>query len=268
MTGFTRRTMVGGLALAGLAGCTGLRNGGGGNGGAVFEDVRVGGTSLVVSLAGSAEVDSLTIVSPDGSEFASRSVGAGVSKVSVKLGVQYTPGEHSVVAAREGETVGETTIAIRPDVEIVEVGVGANHLEKMPENLNYREEQCLIKIENQGNGPELLKKLLVLGKVPNPTTELRNQEDATGIYDTGDGYGQMKRPVVPGGTTKSFFSTTKPFLVTGDGIECKSNQQDGECQVEIPAEISSDTLSQDYLVRYSGAERRDGCTGNFVRRMD
>lgn len=260
-----RRAVLHGVVglAAGLAGCFSDSNGDGESPDSnEFDDVRVEGTMLIVELAAGAAIDRVNVIAPDGTAFAGKDVQQGVTTVEFDIGVAYQAGEHRIVGVADGQTVAETTLDITPNVTITEVGVGANHLDRMPENLNFRKQQSFVTVANQGNGPELIKKLLILGDVPNPTTELQQSDegDATGIFDVEDGFGELQQPIVPAGKTVTFYSTTKPFLFTGDGIQCKSERQTGTGRFELPVKIGDVPVTNQYQIEYSASDKSDECS--------
>ncbi|WP_276258960.1 hypothetical protein [Haloglomus litoreum] len=265
---WTRRTLLGGIAAASvpLAGCSlpsdsdpdGASDGGDGGSGS-FDQVRVDGRTLVVEL-GSGTAERVNVIAPDGSAYASTSVAQGATRVEFDIGLSYPPGEYRVVASAGDSTVAETALTIAPDLAITEVGVGANHPERMPENLNYSDEQAVVEITNRGSGPGIVEQVILLGEVPNPTRELAQEgNDTSGIYDMEDGFGDLEQLVIPARDSKVVFTTSKPFLFTADGIECKSRTQRGEFNLEAITRVDDSSLSEQYSIRYSASEEPDQC---------
>ena len=266
MTRQTRRTVLG--TLAGLAsvgaGCLGLGGPSGtpttaDSGG--FEHVGVDGTTLAIEVADGSAVERVNVIAPDGTVAWQRSVAAGATRIEFDVGLSYQPGTHRIVGLGDGETVAETTIDLSPAIEIASVGVGANHLDEMPENLSYRDRQAVVTVANRGFGPEELDQLLLLGDLPNPTEDLQASDNhSSGVFDTSDGYGDAERPLIPAKSEVTFYTTSMPFLFTGDGIQCKSTAQEGTFEVRLRPTLSEDTVTTSYEIRYSSSESRDGCT--------
>lgn len=263
---WTRRTLLGSIASASvpLAGCSmdGPADGSsdGGTGGGEFERVAVEGQTLVVGL-GDLSADTVNVITPDGTAFASRSVAQGATTVEVDIGLSYEPGEYQVVASADESTVAETSLTIAPELEVLDVGVGANHSEEMPQDLNFANKQAIVEIANQGTGPEVLEQLLVLEGVPNPTTDLAQDDVSTsGIYDVEDGYGDLEQPVVPPQETVVFYTTTMPFAFVGNGVDCKSEPQTEICELRIPVKIGTQDETVTFPVEYSGSEQSGECS--------
>lgn len=222
-----------------------------------FRAVRTEGMVLVVEL-GATTADSVSVVAPDGTSFAEEPVQAGVSTVEIPLDMSYEPGEFRVLGVADSETVAEARIDIRPELEIVEVGVGANHLDRMPEDLNFREEQALVSVRNTGSGPDSLKALSIVGDVPNPTDE-QSGDDRTGMFDPSDEYGGAESIAVPSGETVTVYSTTYPFLISDSGFTCSESAQTGTVEVVFQTELSKTALRSVYSIEYSGSDTPDGC---------
>lgn len=262
---WTRRALLGGIASASvpLAGCSmdGPIDGSsdGGAGGGEFERVAVEGQTLVVGL-GEVSAETVNVMAPDGTAFASRSVAQGATTVEVDIGLSYEPGEYQIVASADDSTVAETVLTIAPNLKIVRIGVGANNPNQLPEGLNFADEQALIEVSNSGSGPGVIDQLLILGDVPNPTTELAQDENGnSGIYDTKQGYGTLDQAVVPAGESVLLFSNTMPFLFSGDGITCQDSPQTGTFETRLSVEVGNGDLTEKYSIRYSASERPDQC---------
>jgi len=262
----TRRTLLGSIAAASvpLAGCSaiplpnGESEGDDGESGD-FEQVQVDGQTLVVDL-GPLSVETVNLVAPDGSAYASKDVPQGATTVEFDLGLSYSPGEYRVVASADDSTVAAHSLEIAPDLAITGIGVGANHPDRMPEKLNFSDVQAFVEVSNEGSGPGGVEQLLILGDVPNPTTELTKEDHPSGIYDTSDGFGNKDVVLIPPGKTITLFSTSKPFLRTGDGIECTSRSQSGRCHIEIEVSPGDNPVRTEVPIQYSPAEESGNCT--------
>lgn len=223
-----------------------------------FRAVRTAGMSLVVEL-GETTLDSVSVVAPDGTSFAEEPVQAGVSTVEIQLGTAYEPGEYRVLGVADGESVAETRLEIRPELEIVEVGVGANHLDRMPSELGTTAEQeAFVRIRNAGTGPQSITQLAFQGQVPNPE-ETPSDPEESGIFNQSTGRGSVESILVAAGEEVTLFSTSLPFSFEGDGVDCDSEPIDAEFTVSVQVEIGSETVSQVYPISYSASETYDGC---------
>ena len=207
-------THLGGAAVTLLAGCTGGDSGSSTDPSQTSEpasgplsNVAVDGTDLVVELDADEAVDRVTVIQPDGSEFDSTLIKTGVQTVSFELGTSYAPGTYRVLAVTDDESVGETSLAIQPELEIVEFGVGQNHPEKMPEELgNLAETSAYVKLANRGSGALKITQLRFEGDVPNPTPPKYPQ---SGIHVTNGE--ESAEPTLVGGSKATLYSSAAPF---------------------------------------------------------
>jgi len=255
MTQPTRRTLLCSIAgAAALSGCS--ENTESPNDSGQFEQASVEDQQLVVSMSESLDADTISVVNPDGEAFAETDLSAGVTRVAFDIGTEYVPGEYRILATDGEETVAETTTVIEPDLEIVEVGVGANHLDRMPEELgSTRDVECFVEVENRGQGPELVEQLHIKGEVPNPTNLTENE---SGIFDAENGGGEKDRVLLLRTQQKDIFSNSLPFSFEGDGIDCEPESQQGLAEVSISTRVGAD-LKQEYDVTYSASSEYDGC---------
>jgi hypothetical protein len=263
----TRRRLLlssaAGIATA-LAGCSSGPSSSGSSDtpsptGGGFRSVRTEGTALVAEL-GETTLDSVSVVAPDGTSFADEPVQAGVSTVEIPLGTEYEPGEFQILGVADGESVAEARLEIRPELEIVEVGVGANHLDRMPETLEASGEQALVEVRNTGTGPGEIAELRFSGDVPNPTDDLSDTGDSrSGLFDSEEGYGESDGIVVPARETVTAYSTTLPFLFAGDGIRCTDTNQTGTMVTSIRSLPYDSDITSRYRVSYSGSSSSEGC---------
>lgn len=173
-----------------------------------FERVAVEETELVVELAEDTNGD-LAVINPDGEVFAEADRTPGETRLRFELGVNYTPGEYEVALVDEDEQIAETSIEIRPELEIVEVGIGENHPNRMPGDLPFAENQVLLVIENSGTGPESIRHLEITGSVPDPTT--KEEQNQSGIFDVEDGFGEVESVMIEPENSVEIFSSTRPF---------------------------------------------------------
>ncbi|MFD1514100.1 hypothetical protein [Halomarina rubra] len=223
MTQHTRRAFLaaaGGLSV-GLAGCLGLESGANdsssttdeSNGdSSVIRDARVEETELVIEVR-EETVDRITVIDPTGEAFADRELTPGATRMTIRIGTRYRPGEYRIHAVRDGEQIAESVMQIAPKVEIVDVRVGANHLDEMPEGLgNSRDVEAIVRIRNEGTGPTTIRGLMFEGDVPNPTEreEILTNNGRSGIYDSEDG-GDLEEFMLTGGEQATLYSSTLPF---------------------------------------------------------
>lgn len=266
---FNRRTVLqtaAGLSLAGLAGCL---NGSGdasdgtttanddSDGQSVLNRVAVEETTLVVELGSEADVEQVNLIQPNGELFGRREVAAGVRQVSFEIGTAYDPGEYRVLAVQGEDTVGETSLDIRPELEIVDVGLFRNNPDKPWDEVygesktdRRKDSEAFVSIRNSGTGPDAAISLRFLGDVPNPAENPRNE----GIYEADE-------VVIPAGETRDVYSNSLPFSAqTGDeGMGCSVDIDSGEFSVHVGTRVSGDEVSENFEVKYSGSETMTDC---------
>ena len=254
MRKLTRRELLGSTvgAAAVFAGCSESSSTSSGG----FTETSVEDQQLVVEFEESLDAETISVIDPNGEAFAEASVATGASRVTFDISMPYAPGEYRLVATAGDETLAETTQIIRPDIEIVDVGVGANRLDEMPESLGQTKEvEAIVQIRNTGNGPERVSGLQFLGDLPNPEKLV---EDQIGIHDPKKG-GRIYEPIeLAGGEHRTIFSSTLPFFFSGDGIECSREPQEGEFVVEVRGQITR-WASAEYLIEYSSGGSYNEC---------
>ena len=255
----TRRSVLGTVAgsAAILAGCadrtapetSGTRSD-------AIKDLSTGGYSIEVSLTDSVTIDSITTVAPSGTEFNTQEVATGATRVEIEIGTEYDVGNYDIIAIRDGTQVDKESIEIRPNLTVREVIVGSNYDGSIPDNLPYAEEQALLTIENSGFGPDSATDLSFSGGVPNPTEP--NKKRKSGIYDSSDGYGAAKEVAIPADGEIRFWSTTRPFLFTEDGVTCASETQEKSATVDLEFGLSG-KLGHQIDVQYTASESSNSC---------
>lgn len=267
-----RRTALrafGSLALAGVAGCTGTQNSGTSSSSTTstsgpFATVDVQGTTLVVDLASGVDVEHVNLVKPSGSLFGKRGVAKGASRVTFDVGTTYTPGEYTLVAVNGDQTIGTTTRALRPDLQILEMGIGRNQPAKMwNETDGSPHSQAFVTIENQGSGATAVTQLLFFGEVPYPSGENGTQyaeTDVSGIYDP-DSNSEIERVVVPPGESRTIYSSRMPFaFIRGGNVVCQDQIQSGTFELTLETSTSRSPISRTYDIRYSASEEFNNCS--------
>ena len=262
---------VAGAALASVAGC--LNDNGSttpdgsespSSGSSVFQQVTVNGTALVVEFASDSEFDQINLIQPNGELFGQREVAAGSQQVSFDLGTTYEPGEYQIFALRGEEQVGETSVTVQPDLQIVEMGIGRNQPEKMwdgPED--EIKEEAFVTIENQGTGPDAVTKLLFIGDVPYPSdeegTNYADDEDVSGIYDPNSD-SEVEQVIIASGEQITIYSSRSPFaFVPGAGTSCSEESKTGEFDLILETRVGGDRIANTYSIQYSASQESDNC---------
>lgn len=258
---FDRRTAlrtIGGITLAGLAGCAG-RTGSGGT-----DDEQTGTDGLVAAVEGSALVatfdadalDQLNVIQPDGELYAKREIATGVTQVSVEIGTSYQPGEFRVVGIADGDVVDEVFHDIRPSIEIVDVGLYRNHPEKPWDEVYGTADQTInsqafVTLRNSGTGSEEIVQLFFTGDLPNPSST----HDRSGMIH--------REPVILApDETVDVYSDTLPFGFpkNEDSIGCVIQGVMGEFTVSVATSVSGNRVSRDFSVEYSNSNEMSDCT--------
>lgn len=252
MTLWTRRHVLSGITTAtvALVGCLGA------SGDPGFTRSEVTDQELVVEFDEDLEPDAISVVDPDGEGYGETSVATGATRASFDISMPYTPGEYTIIATQDGDHVAETTQEIQPKLEIVDVGVGANRMDEMPEELgNTRESNAIVEVSNTGSGPEVIHHLNLSGDLPNDRDDL---EERTGIFDPESGRESTSPVLVESGENRTLFTTTVPFSFHGDGVTCDEESQSGEFIVKLDSGVH-DSHTQGFSIEYSGAESYNGC---------
>ncbi|QOS13385.1 putative secreted glycoprotein (plasmid) [Haloferax gibbonsii] len=266
---FNRRTVLqtaAGLSLAGLAGCL---NGGGETGDgtttanddpdgqAVLSRVAVEETTLVVELGSEAEVDQVNLIQPNGELFGRRDVVAGVRQVSFEIGTAYDPGEYRVLAVQGEDTLDETSLEVRPELEIVDVGLFRNNPDKPwdevygeSETNRIKDSEAFVLVHNSGTGPDAVISLRFSGDVPNPVENPRNE----GLYE-------VDEVVIPAGETRDVYSNSLPFSakIGDDAMGCSVDTNAGMFSAHVGSSVSGDELSKEFNIEYSGSDTMTDC---------
>jgi len=241
----TRRYVLGCIAGASaLAGCANSSTSS-----IRFDQVTTDGTSLVIELETTEGVEELSVIDPDGAAFSTVDATAGQTRYTIELGTRYTPGEYEINAVVNGEIAATTTIELRPDIKITDIGVGENHLDQMPEDLPFPDTQIIVSAENTGTGPDAITNLEITGDVPNPTT--RQSQDESGIFDIKNGYGEVSFLEVGTDEKMRLFSSTRPFGRQSNMCE------DGSVLINLLTTVSEEDVSERYSVSYQETNQDD-----------
>ena len=176
-----------------------------------IKDVFVEDAKLKVELASENDAEKLNVIDPNGTEFKSKSLAAGVTSVSFNLVRGYVPGEQKVIAAAGGEALQTETISIEPQLEVLEISVAKNNpdldWDKDDRTWKYG---AGVEVKNTGSGPITVTNLHFMN-TPNPTPA--NDEN---LRD----HGQVT--LNPGAKT-ILYSARRPFIGVVDGhIKCGS----------------------------------------------
>lgn len=202
-----------------------------------FDEVVVDGASLAVTLADGVRADEIALQSPDGSTFVRRQVDSG-SEPSIPLvqtgysssPTQYDPGDNTLVVRRGGDRVGERTLSLVPDVEIVDLA--------LPEESIFNP---VVTVENVGTAPTLLT-YLGFENVPHPTP---SPEETNGL----DSDASRLVPV----STRDFTSGSMPFAFRRVPSETDSLSCSGRTTVGVTVTTShGDTANETFHVRFDG----------------
>ncbi|QLD86136.1 hypothetical protein HWV23_10495 [Natronomonas halophila] len=255
----TRRNVLCSIAgAAALAGCSESTS----TGGELFENVTVDNTELVVKLADDTS-GNIAITNPDGELFAEADRTSGETQLTFELGVDYTPGEYEIALVESGERSATTSLDIHPNLEIVDIGIGENHPDRMPDSLGKTADvECFVELRNTGTGPTAIQQLEFSGDVPNPTA-LHNSE--SGIFDDTTGQGERDRIILNPDSADTIFSSTLPFSFEGEGTDCKEERQEGECLITITG-TNYPNIEQQFLVEYPSADEYDACRPEIIER--
>lgn len=266
---FNRRTVLrtaAGLSLVGLTGCL---SGSGETGDdttttnddsdeqGVLSRVAVEGTTLVVELGSKAEVDQVNLIQPNGELFGKREIAAGVRQVSFKIGTAYDSGDYRVLAVQGENTVDETSLEIRPELEIVDVGLFRNNPDKPwievygeSETNRVKNSEAYVEVRNTGTGPDAVVKLRFSGDVPH----LAETYEGSGLYET-------DHVVAPPDEQIDLFSTTLPFgpKLGDEGMGCSTDGNQGEFTVTIESMVTGREVTKTFEVTYSGSDEMRDC---------
>jgi hypothetical protein len=261
----SRRTAlrtVAGAALVSVAGC--LNNDdspGGGNSTpsderGIIQQVTVEETELVVEYSSEEGVDQINLVQPNGELFGQRETAAGSQQVSFEIGTSYEPGEYTVVALSDEETLAESSSLIQPEIGIQEVGLYRNNPEKPwdevygdTETDRLKNGEAYVTVENTGSGPEAVVELIFSGDVPNPVEDPRG----SGMYET-------EQVVISPGETTDLFSSSFPFgSESEEGMGCSPDGNSGQFTVTVRTQVGGDQVSESFDVQYSGSTEMSDC---------
>lgn len=212
---------------------------------------------LVVTLAEGLDADQVNLIQPDGELYGKRDVATGVSQVTFALDTSYQPGDYTILALHGDTTTAKTTREIRPDLQIVDVGLYRNHPDKPWDDIygesetnRQRNGEAFVTVENSGFGPDSAVELSFTGDVPNPMEDPRE-----------DGLSRKSPTRIPGGETVDLYSSSFPFgSKSEDGMGCSQAGNSGEFTVEVRTSVGAGQVSRSFNVSYDGSDRMTDCT--------
>jgi len=259
-TPFGRRTVLGSILVGittGLAGCSALSDSDDddsstNSSGDVLQSVAVEGLELVVELERDA-VDQLNLIDPSGELFGHQTIESGVSRTTISIGTDYSPGEYELIALAGGETVETTSITLEPELDLTELRLGRDYPEKMYEGASdsSTKSEAILSVANRGTGPTALTTLRFDGDVPYPTPENYDEVGRSGIYDPENDFGADAKSIpIPAGETVLIYSNSLPFSPPITQSKCDSIGRDGQFTVHLSATHESENLDRNYVIHY------------------
>ena len=258
---YSRRTVLAGLGMAALAGCTGegVSPSSSGNGGGSASEglsAMVDGETIQIEVLADS-VESVSVIDPEGRLWTERPVSAGVTRVDVGLDERYTPGEFRIVGVSGGETVAETRLEITPDLRIVEVGIGEENPDRMPSSMNLRRDsEVFVTIENRGSGFEVIDQLTISGDVPSPTSP---DTDRSGLY--GEGGRELSSVIIRPDEQLTVFSSTLPFnFGVARDFDCGSPRREGVARFRVHGSMIQTPVEYSASIEYATSTSKPfGC---------
>lgn len=224
-----------------------------------FETVEMEKTKLVVDLASGVEAEFVNLIGPSGEMKDQGRVREGVTRVTFELLGEaeegYEPGEYRVLAVSGDSTVGETSISIRPELQIRDVMWAKNHPEMdWDKNRQGWKQLAALTIENTGNGPTYLSAIKWRDA---PLSRVKSDEIVDHSYGRVLSAGETTTVVSQVGVYQTESSTgigtpvpcgelgTEPMIVeavvqAGENPKYKQmieyGEKDGECDLSIGEE--------------------------------
>ena len=132
----------------------------------MLSSVDIQKKSIEVTITDSESLSALRLIGPDGSQVASVSVNAGVTKYSLDIS-SYKTGENKLVAIADGEIVDESTLTFKPEIEIADIGTTAEDdtpdFEWMSEHQKEDimvADQVWVTVKNTGNVPGIVENIM------------------------------------------------------------------------------------------------------------
>jgi len=250
-----RRTLLIGVsgALVALAGCTNKPETSDetaqttkqpADGSDAFEQIGFNDGTLIVTLADDVSVEEVNLLTSSGDIAMQVPVVSGSSNAEFELvgpsTEGYTPGEHTLVAVSNGETIGETTLDLTPNVTLSDLRWAKQYpeLEWNKDRANWEEYSALL-LENTGTAPTYL-------------TQLRWSKTPRLLALTYDTVETQPQIVLPAGETTIVYSRWPTFAthVQGTSLDC-GNLDTVEFTVTADLQVGS-SVSYSQSVTYGG----------------
>jgi hypothetical protein len=257
------------LGLSSLAGCVGGQGSGGPSETAtpsedsarVFERVAVEGTTLVIDLAEDADIDTVNVISPSGELYRRLAVYQGVKRLSTEIDEAYTPGSYEIVGVNQSKKVKSFLLDITPHLVITNVSLETDGRVKFPDKMGRTSvSEVAVTVANTGSGPAFVRKLLVLGDVPNPTTELVPESiERSGIFDTESNRFYSDGVTIPPRSTAVIFSDSLAFSFVGDGWDCEPESKIGQVEIIVQTRQMGQSISTSRRITYESSDRYNTC---------
>lgn len=207
-----------------------------------IDSIEIATYEVVVTLTGDVKVDTLSLLNPDGSERQSESVNAGVSTVTLPLfhkrieNSAYTAGEHTVIAAHEGEVVQEKVIEIVPSLTLTDI-------------TSDSQGRAQLTLENTGSGSAWIRG-------GNVGSETDKPAEYMSIAPVEDGDASPDDEVIPPGESKDFISDNEVLSFEApdnDGEELCTGEGDYALDLTVTVkEAAIGTVSGDVSVVATG----------------
>lgn len=229
----TRRSLLASIAAmsaAGLAGCSNnpASNGNnsdtteGSNQPSEFESIEGEGTELTVTLSDREIADTLQL-NYEGEKFATTDV-SNAKTGTFDIGVNYTPGEHDLLALKNGDVISETTINLEPDLELVDIGLGKSNPDKFGD-VHHAYGRLYFTVTNSGNASDQANKLLS----PDTPKRLTDEAETPGFVTEEE---PVASPTIPAGETRTFYSRILLWSAASAGSWNCGNEYSMEIQIE------------------------------------
>jgi hypothetical protein len=232
----------------------------------VFERVAVEETTLVIELAEDAGIDTVNVVSPSGELYRRLAVYRGVTRLTADIDEAYIPGIYELLGVGQGQSVSSVQLEIAPRLAITDVSVASEGIVEFPDSLGTTTDaQIAVRVVNRGTGPGYIRKLLILGEVPNPTVAIADSRSIkSGILDIGSERFDANQVTLYRGM-KHLFSNSVPFSTTRRDRYCGSEVYLGTAEVQLLGTGPLPLATTSFTVRYSPAESHSMCNIELLR---
>lgn len=181
---------------------------------AVFADIGFDQGQLVVTLAADTAPDRVHLIGPSGELIQQAPVPVGARTVRLDFvgerGAGYTPGEHTLVAVKTDDTLGELSLTLAPDVTIADIRWAKNHPDmNWDKSRDDWQQFSAVLLENTGTAPTRLVDL-TWSKTPRLLAMRRETFEA------------RRQVVLPPGQTITVYSRWPTFAtqIRDHGVDC------------------------------------------------